>query len=61
VRTRGAIGGPDLFGVPVSTVSNAEQFEQALAKAFKADGPVIVEALISSHEYDTLVLKRDKQ
>ena len=60
VRSRGAIGGPDLFGVPVTTVSDAQQFEQALQQAFKANGPVIVEALISSHEYDTLVLKRDK-
>jgi len=60
VRTRGAIGGPDLFGVPVTTVSNSEQFEQALQQAFQAGGPVIVEALISSHEYDQLVLKKDK-
>ncbi len=61
VRPRGAIGGPDLFGVPVTTVSDDTQFATALKAAFKAEGPVIVEALISSHEYDTLVLKRDKQ
>ena len=36
------------------------EYEQALQQAFRANGPVIVEALISSHEYDTLVLKRDK-
>lgn len=61
VRSRGAIGGPDLFGVPVTTVSDAGQFAAALETAFNADGPMIVEALISSHEYDSLVLKRDKQ
>jgi acetolactate synthase-1/2/3 large subunit len=61
VRSRGAIGGPDLFGVPVTTVSDAQHFAAALETAFKADGPVIVEALITSHEYDSLVLKRDKQ
>ena len=61
VRSRGAIGGPDLFGVPVQTAVNQEEFRLALGRAFKADGPVIVEALISSREYDQLVLKRDKQ
>jgi acetolactate synthase-1/2/3 large subunit len=60
VRAKGAIGGPDLFGVPVTTVDNPASFKTALQKAFQADGPVIVEALISSQEYDHLVLKKDK-
>ena len=61
VRPRGKIGGPDIFGVPVHTADDAESFRQALEKAFQVKGPVIVEALISSHEYDSLVLKKDKK
>jgi acetolactate synthase-1/2/3 large subunit len=60
VRSTGAIGGPDLFGVPVTTVSDNEAFAQALSGAFSAQGPVIIEAKISSLEYDKLVLKKDK-
>ena len=60
VRAEGNIGGPSMFGVPVVTVSNAEDLEHALEQAFAAKGPVIVEALVDSREYDDLVLHKDK-
>jgi acetolactate synthase-1/2/3 large subunit len=31
-----------------------------LESAFAADGPVIVEAIVDSREYDDVVLKKDK-
>lgn len=60
VRAEGTIGGPSLFGVPVVTVDNPDALRDALAGAFAADGPVIVEALLDSREYDGLVLHKDK-
>jgi acetolactate synthase I/II/III large subunit len=39
---------------------NPEDFRKCLEEAFKANKPMIVEAIISSREYDTLVLKKDK-
>jgi acetolactate synthase-1/2/3 large subunit len=60
VRAQGAIGGPDLFGVPVKTATDAQSFRERLIEAFDADGPVIVEALVDSREYDDVVLHRDK-
>lgn len=61
VREEGTIGGPSLFGVPVTTVSTPEALRAALDEAFAADGPRIVEALVDSREYDGLVLRKDKQ
>jgi acetolactate synthase-1/2/3 large subunit len=60
VRTTGAIGGPDLFGVPVHTAADPETFRTMLQDAFAADGPVIVEALVDSRDYDGVVLHKDK-
>lgn len=60
VRGGGTIGGDNLFGVPVMTASDRDSFESTLKKAFEADGPVIVEAQVSSAEYDALVLFKDK-
>ncbi len=60
VRTRGAIGGPDIFGAPVLTAADPQAFRECLTQAFKADGPVIVEALVDSREYDDVVLRKDK-
>lgn len=60
VRTEGTIGGPSLFGVPVVTVADPEALRAALIDGFAADGPVIVEALLDSREYDGLVLHKDK-
>jgi len=45
------------LGVPVLTVSDQKTYTAALKKAFSLWGPVIINAAISSLEYDNLVLK----
>jgi len=60
VRAEGAIGGPNLFGAPVLTAADPQTFREHLARAFQADGPMIVEALVDSREYDEVVLHKDK-
>lgn len=60
VRAEGTIGGPSLFGVPVTVARDPAEFRAALDAGFAADGPVIVEALLDSREYDELVLRKDK-
>ncbi|MEH6551619.1 MAG: thiamine pyrophosphate-binding protein [Pseudomonadales bacterium] len=60
IRERGTIGGDNIFGVPVMKAATANEFDTALKQAFLTDGPVIVEALLSSREYDDLVLRKDK-
>jgi acetolactate synthase-1/2/3 large subunit len=60
VRDKGTIGGDNIFGAPVRTSQNAADFRDALKWAFAADGPVIVEAVVDSREYDGVVLKKDK-
>ena len=60
VRDKGAIGGDNIFGAPVRTAHDAAAFREALKWAFTADGPVIVEAVVDSREYDGVVLKKDK-
>ena len=60
VRKEGTIGGPSIFGVPVSVARDAVELSKQLHSAFAVDGPVIVEALVDSREYDTVVLKKDK-
>ncbi|RLB97178.1 MAG: thiamine pyrophosphate-binding protein [Deltaproteobacteria bacterium] len=49
-----------LFGVPVFTARNAEEYDQALKNAFAADSPVIVEVFINTKDYEELVLKGNK-
>ena len=60
VRATGTIGGPSIFGVPVKTCFDQASFRTALEEAFAADGPVIVEAVVDSREYDGVVLHNDK-
>ena len=60
VRADGTIGGPSLFGVPVTVARDPAEFRAALEAGFAAEGPVIVEALLDSREYDELVLRKDK-
>lgn len=48
------------FGVPVNRVTNNDEYKQALAKAFSADGPIVIEAVVSNDEYDELVLQPNK-
>jgi len=60
VRAEGTIGGPSLFGVPVTVARDPAEFRAALEAGFAAGGPVIVEVLLDSREYDELVLRKDK-
>lgn len=60
IRETGSIGGDNIFGAPVMVSRNPVELRTNLEKAFKMDGPVIVENLVSSAEYDELVLKKDK-
>jgi len=60
VRSVGTIGGPDIFGVPVKTCLDAVSFRNALEEAFQATGPVIVEAVVDSRDYDDVILHKDK-
>jgi acetolactate synthase-1/2/3 large subunit len=60
VRESGTIGGPNIFGVPVRVAHDALELHHELDAAFAGDGPVVVEALVDSREYDSLVLKKDK-
>ena len=60
VRERGTIGGDNIFGAPVRVANDAVSFRKHLDAAFASDGPVIVEAVVDSREYDSLVLKKDK-
>ncbi|MEW6999364.1 thiamine pyrophosphate-binding protein [Colwelliaceae bacterium BS250] len=60
IRERGTIGGDNIFGVPVLKAYSPSEFDTALDTAFAGDGPVIVEAILNSREYDDLVLRKDK-
>nr|WP_319510641.1 thiamine pyrophosphate-binding protein [uncultured Draconibacterium sp.] len=48
------------FGVPVVRATNSDEYKNALTKAFATDGPLVIEAVVSSKEYDELVLKPNK-
>jgi acetolactate synthase-1/2/3 large subunit len=60
VRAGGTIGADAIFGVPVRRAYDAASLRQELDAAFAADGPVVVEAIVDSREYDSVVLKKDK-
>jgi acetolactate synthase-1/2/3 large subunit len=60
VRKQGTIGGDNIFGVPVRTAHDALELRKELEAACAAHGPVIVEAIVDSREYDKVVLKKDK-
>ena len=60
VRNQGTIGGTHIFGVPARTARDTNEFRRELKAAFAADGPVIVEAIVDSREYDAIVLHKDK-
>uniref|UniRef100_UPI003216D509 thiamine pyrophosphate-binding protein n=1 Tax=uncultured Draconibacterium sp. TaxID=1573823 RepID=UPI003216D509 len=48
------------FGVPVIRVANYDSYRKELAKAFSINGPVVIEAVVDSSEYDALVLRPNK-
>ncbi len=60
IRAAGAIGGDNIFGAPVLQARDEESLRDHLEAAFRMDGPVIVEAIVDSREYDGLVLKSDR-
>jgi acetolactate synthase-1/2/3 large subunit len=60
IRAKGTIGGPNIFGVPVHTATDAGELRRCLEEAFSGEGPAIVEAIVDSREYDEVVLKKDK-
>ena len=47
----------EFLGIPVIPVSDLDEYQTALVKAFSLSGPVILHAKISGAEYDALVLK----
>ena len=60
VRDGGDVGSATLFGVPVRSAADPDTFRQLLREAFAGDGPVIIEAVVDSREYDDVVLRKDK-
>jgi acetolactate synthase-1/2/3 large subunit len=60
VREKGTIGAETLLGVPVRSARDAASFRTLLKDAFAGDGPVIIEAVVDSREYDDVVLRKDK-
>jgi acetolactate synthase-1/2/3 large subunit len=60
VRETGTIGGSNIFGAPVYVAKDAATLRRHLDTAFANPGPVIVEAIVDSREYDSLVLKKDR-
>ena len=61
VRAGGkSVGDGQLFGAPVWTAGDSVAFKALLEKAFATEGPVIVEALVDSREYDDVVLRKDR-
>jgi acetolactate synthase-1/2/3 large subunit len=60
VRESGTIGGSNIFGAPVHVATDTATLRRHLDIAFASPGPVIVEAIVDSHEYDSLVLKKDR-
>ena len=49
-----------MFGVPVVTVDDAREYDQALAQAFAQPGPVIVEVIVGIEDYQELVLRGNR-
>ena len=60
IREQGTIGGDNIFGVPVLKAHDASAYRAALEQAMATPGPVIVEAIVDSREYDDLVLRSNK-
>lgn len=48
------------FGVPVVRVNNRISYQKALNDSLEINGPLVIEAIIESSEYDELVLKPNK-
>lgn len=50
----------EFLGIPVIPISDPDEYQTALVKAFSLSGPVILHAKISGAEYDDLVLKGNR-
>lgn len=50
----------EFLGIPVIPVSDPDEYQAALVKAFSLSGPVILHVKISGAEYDDLVLKGNR-
>jgi thiamine pyrophosphate-dependent acetolactate synthase large subunit-like protein len=48
------------FGVPVVTVYTVADVHDAVTQGLKADGPMIVEALVDPSEYDEVIMRPHK-
>lgn len=55
-----AVKTSSIFDVPVIAVHDAASYRSALAKAFEADGPTIIQAFVDSSDYGRLILKKHK-
>ena len=51
---------PHYFGVPVTTARTVAEVHDAVAQGLKADGPLIVEAMVDPSEYDEVILRPHK-
>ena len=49
-----------VFGVPVISVADAREYDQALQLAFSQAGPVIVEVPVGIEDYQELVLRGNR-
>ena len=49
-----------IFGVPILTARSHDEMREALNKAFAADGPIVVEAVIDGTEYKRLIAREYK-
>ena len=54
------LGADRFFGVPVLTVKDVNEMENALAEGFSGNGPCIVEAVIDGSQYGDLIERRYK-
>ena len=50
----------NMFGVPVITVADTREYDQALEQAFAQAGPVIVEVPVGIEDYQELVLRGNR-
>ena len=53
----GLLASEHLFGVPIYSVRAREEMRHALQRAFSAEGPAIVEAMVDGAEYHELIAR----
>ncbi len=60
LREKTALDEGTLFGVPIINAHDEETYQRALSTAFEEDGPVIIQVLVDSSEYNDLILRPHK-